>query len=1289
MKRTMRVVFSIAVVTLLLASQAWGQATTSLRGTVSDPSGAVVPSVQLQLTNTDTGVTRMTSTGASGDYEFLQVLPGHYSLKADAAGFRTFVLEKISLLVNTPATVNVTLQVGTRTETVSVTAEAPLLNTTDASLGNAISETQVRQLPMEARDVAGLYSLQPGVVYLGDRPDADLNNDTRSGAVNGARSDQSNITIDGVDANDQTNGYAFTTVLRTNPDAMQEFRVTTTNYNADQGRSSGAQVSIVTKSGTNNFHGSLYEYHRNTVTSANDWFIKRAELSSGEPNKAPKLLRNIFGGSVGGPIKKDRAFFFLNYEGRRDRQEESTVRIVPSSTLRQGMVKYLYCPNDNYDADGNCNEALQVQSLTGQQLTDMDPLHLGPNPVMLQYFQSYPEPNDNSVGDGLNYSGYRFPGSVLRHFDSYIGRIDYRLTASGNQSLFLRANLQPYDLDRGAPFLPGGAPLEINEDYSKGFVVGYTSILRPTLVNNFRWGLTRQSHAVLGSSSLPWNTFRGLDQGITRTRNFTLPVNNLVDDLSWVKGRHSFSFGTNVRFIRNPRNSYLNSFSDGSTNASWTYAAGIANTGTAMDPALYDLPAVDESFDNSYDFPLIALLGSVTEVDAYYNYDKSGNLLPQGAPTQRHFAVDEYEFYAQDSFRIKPNLTLTYGLRYELMSPPWETTGLEVTPNVNMGQWFQLRNVNMYNGIPSSQDPLIQFNLAGPANGKPGYYNWDKHNFAPRLALAYSPRPSSGFFKRLFGDGDKTSIRAGAGIVYDRIGAGLLNTFDENGSFGLSTLLTNPAAVETLACAPRLTSLHDIPTTDCSGTQLFIAAPPGNFPQTPPYTLDNGGFSISWGLDNSIKTPYSYMLDFSIERELPKNVMLQVAYVGHLAHRLLVQEDLAMPLNLADKKTGITYFAAADRLNQLAQANTPDSAINWSLVGPTAAYWYDMMQPLGPGGAYCGAGLDDDGVCLSNPTTSPLVAAYQLFSSYLFNETTALSNWDLYGIPDANNPDLAYFPITGPNSYWNRQYSSLYAWRSIANSSYHALQVNVRKRMAQGVQFDFNYTWSKSIDLMSDAERVGAWGGLGGQIINSWDYKQMRAVSDFDTTHQINANWVLELPFGRGRALGRNSRGVVEALIGGWQTSGIFRWTSGFPINVWNGYTWPTNWELEGNAMLIGAAPPTRTTKEGDGTVNMFSDPTKALQAYRNPIPGEGGLRNTIRGDGFFGLDMGLAKRWKMPYAESHSVQFRWEVFNVPNSNRFNAVTNTPEIDLATQFGNYTGLFTNPRVMQFALRYEF
>jgi hypothetical protein len=255
------------------------------------------------------------------------------------------------------------------------------------------------------------------------------------------------------------------------------------------------------------------------------------------------------------------------------------------------------------------------------------------------------------------------------------------------------------------------------------------------------------------------------------------------------------------------------------------------------------------------------------------------------------------------------------------------------------------------------------------------------------------------------------------------------------------------------------------------------------------------------------------------------------------------------------------------------------------------------------------------------------------------------------------------------------------------------MQVNLRKRTTHGLQFDFNYTYSKSIDISSDAERIDAYGGLGGQIINSWAPNQLRAVSDFDTTRQFNTNWIFDLPFGKGKAFAGNANSLAEAVIGGWQLSGVGRWTSGFPVTIANGATWPTNWQLGGAATTIGPVH-AHTTIRPDGSVNLF--PTDLPQLpfgngigpFRHDFPGESGTRNTVRGPGFAGLDLGLSKRWRMPFSESHSLLFRWEVFNVPNLKRFDVQTITTDIS-SSSFGTYSGLLTNPRVMQFALRYEF
>jgi len=314
--------------------------TTSVHGTVLDKSGAAIVAAKVTIKSTELSLERTATTSATGQYEFRALQPGTYTLTVEKQSFQRYVQSNLELLVNSPATQDVTLQVGSTMETVEVSAQALTLNTTDASLGIAFGENQVKELPLESRNVPDLLSLQAGVVYTGNRTDIDADTDTRSGSVNGARSDQSNITLDGIPVNPK-GGYAFQSILPVTPDSVEEFRVTTSNYNADQGSSSGAQVALVTKSGTNNFHGSAYEYNRTNLTSANDYFIKKAQFNDLQPNDPLRLTRNTFGASVGGPIKKDRLFFFVNYEGYRDAEDQSVLRTIPTATLRKGSSNML------------------------------------------------------------------------------------------------------------------------------------------------------------------------------------------------------------------------------------------------------------------------------------------------------------------------------------------------------------------------------------------------------------------------------------------------------------------------------------------------------------------------------------------------------------------------------------------------------------------------------------------------------------------------------------------------------------------------------------------------------------------------------------------------------------------------------------------------------------------------------------------------------------------------------------------------------------------------------------
>lgn len=1291
-----------------------------MRGSVTDKTGAAIAGAKVSITNTGQVLQRETQSNASGEYSFLGLPPGTYNLSVEKEGFRPFERTSVELPVNVAVTSNVTLDVGSKSEKVEVSAEAATVNTTDASLGNAFSETQVKELPFESRNVPDLLSLQAGVLYTGNNPSIDTSVDTRSGAVNGARSDQSNVSVDGIPANDK-GASAFTSVLPVTLDSVQEFRVTTTNYGADQGVSSAAQVSLVTKSGTNSFHGSLYEYNRNSAFSANDFFIKASQLESGSPNKPLQLNRNIFGGSVGGPVIKDRFYFFMNYEGYRDAEAVDSEQIVPTALLRNQGVGYYclngdttMCPGNTAVINGTSYTAPPgYMILTPAQITQMDSTSFGPhgpNPVAVQFFSGYPLPNDFTVGDNINVAGYRFRGSTFNKKNWYISKLDYNLTADGRHRLSLSGALAN-ESDAGAPFLPGQAPLETTVNFNKGLIASYTAVLSPSLLNNFHYGFVRQSSGIVGNSNQPWNYLYAISQGVTRSSSFQRPIHNFTDDFSWVKGKHTLQFGLQMAFLRDGESNLNGSFSVGAANPDWMADSGISQS-TNPDPLnpsnpLNGYPGVDSTFTSSYDNAIMTLTGMISLGDAVYNYNRSGTTLAQGAPVTRRFGEDSYEMYAQDSWKVKPNLTLTLGLRYSLFSPPWETNGLQVGTNVNLGDWFNSRWAGMYQGLPSSSQTLVSYNWAGPANGKPGYYSWDTKNFGPRLAFAWSPGFSDGFLGKVFGGPSRSSIRGGFGIVYDRVGESLVDTFDQNGSFGLATQLNNPSAYENSQTAPRLTSMNVIPASDYGNPTTSPATPPqpilepapaGGFPQQYPLGLG----AITWGIDPNLKTPYSYTMDLAISRELKSNFTLDLAYVGRISHRLLAQDDLAMPLDIHDQASGLDYFAAEKALAEVfrpqlvAGAKAPTLSFSPSQVSAKVQqFWTDQIQPLVAGGAYTLSGCTGGS---SIPTTSPVVFAFDQFCSTAFNDSLALYLLDYYGSSDYNIPSQIYYFAGGQYSYYSPQFSSLYAWRSIAWSNYNALQATLRHRMSHGLQFDLNYTYSKALDISSDAERVGpasngSFLGLNNNIINAWNPRAQYGPASFDATHQINSNWIYQLPFGRGKMLAPNAGRGLDAAIGGWQLSGVFRWTSGFPVTVDNGVTnFPTNFEMEGNADQIAPA------KSGkyfvNGVPNIFANGPSAISSFAPAWAGESGQRNEVRGEGYFGIDLGLAKRWRMPWDDKESLQFRWEVFNVTNTPVFDVQSALTSQTLGLTaapgtFGNYTGLLNKPRIMQFALRYEF
>ena len=1259
----------------------WSQvATTSVKGTVYDAKGAVVATAAVTLESRQTGFSRSTKANGQGVYEFVQIPPGTYTITATATGFSTTKISDVQLLVNSPATQNLTLTVAAANTVVEVEGQAELVNTQDASIGNAFDSKQILNLPFEGRDPVGILSLQPGVAFVGGK-NVDQSYDSRGGSVNGARSDQTNVTLDGVDNNDQNQGLAFQGALRSTLDSLEEFRVATSNSNADSGRSSGAQVSLVTKSGTNTFHGTLYEYNRSSIGEANDWFNEQAQLNSGLPNKPGQLIRNTFGVSFGGPIIKNKLFFFATYEGQRTHENLQVTRTVPSDNLRAGILSYTYC------LDTNC-DTTALQTLQPSDIAAMDPncsglgtCPLGPgvNPAVLDILSTYPHSNTTAAGDGINFVGYTFPAAVPSKLDTYIAKLDANLTS--RQTLYIRGNLQNdgfVNSDSGsAPQFPGQPANITNKNNVKGLAVGHVWTITDNIVNNARYGYTRPNLSGSGLQTQHFIDFRGLDnpQGESSTDLVNSPVHNFVDDLSWRKGNHTLQFGANWRIINDIRSSNDLSYLGAETNPSWLTGSGFANTGQSLDASAFGFPAIASG--QAYDLAMATLAGVISEGFSNYNRTKTGSVLPEGAPANRHFKSNEFETYFQDAWRVRPNLTLTLGARYTLLQPPYETTGLQVGPTTSINSWFNQRASAMLQG--QTYAPLLQFGLNGKANGGSPYWAWDYKNLAPRVAFAWSPSASgSGWLSRMVGGSGKTSIRGGFGIYFDHFGEGIVNSFDKNGSFGLTTAISNPASVLTPDTAPRFTGYNDIP------ASLVIPAPAGSFPLTPPDTLDTGGFEITWGMDNKIKTPYSEVFDFSLTRELQSGFVVEASYIGRLSHHLLQEEDLAMPLDVVDPSSKMDYFTAMTMLSKAYNAGTDINSL------APIPYWENLF-PAAAGASAPSLALGLPSTCApGNYPASPTAtqSIYDLNSCFVGNETTSLFFLDL---PDNCLPACS---TLGPYAYYDSQYSSLYAWRSIGNAAYNGLQLSLRHK-GHGLDFDLNYTYSKSIDVGSNAERINEFegGGFASQVINSWAPAQLRAVSDFDTTHQFNANWVYELPIGKGKRFGNGMHGASQAVLGGWTLTGIFRWTSGYPFTVEPGLGfWSTNWQLTSADVLVGPAPKTGTFTDPSGNPNVFKgDPNEVGTLFRNAYPGESGQRNNLRGPGYIGLDSGLAKVWNV--TERQNLRFSWEVFNVTNTPRFDvgSMQNVGNNSVASgsTFGEYTKTMTNPRVMQFALRYSF
>jgi Carboxypeptidase regulatory-like domain len=1266
---------------VVFAMQMRGQTGTSaISGTVTDAQKRPVVGATITLTNVGTNASRSVRSSENGTYIFDLIIPGSYRVEIEATGFNKSVTDNVQALIGKTTEHSVQLAVGSVNVIVEVTSAdtSAVINTEDASLGNVLNSNQITQLPLEGRSLVDLLSLQPGT--------------TREGYVTGSRADQSNVTLDGVDVNNAQTGNAalpsggmgltiggldtdrgnITTgpVLRLNSEAIEEFRVTTANGNANQGRSAGAQINLVTKSGSNSLHGAAFEFYRGTPFEANDWFSNAA----GVP-RTP-LVRNSFGGGIGGPIWKDKFFFFYSYEGRRDATAQSEIRIVPLPSLGQGILNYTYC------ADAACNTPAKASlSLAQNQQAYAD---AGINQAALDALAAaaakYPA-NDTTQGDQLNTGGFRFNAPTPVILNSHIARLDFNLTST--QSLFARVNVI-HDHQTLPQFLPGTISPQV-WNHPRGLAIGHVWTIG-NKVNSFRYGYTRQAFTQGGDSNGNDVAFRFVFQpnNETHTLSRVTPVHNFTDDVSWTHGKHTFQFGANVRLISNNRVSFANAFDFAETNPSF-YAGAGEGVSTAFQNYLdaNGLPG-DENAGQSLNSiseiqnAATAIIGRFSEYTANFTFNKDGSILNPGAPTVRNFATQAYEEYIQDSWKIRPHLTLTLGLRYSLERPVYETQGFEVQPTVPLGTYFQDRLAAAEQG-QNFVDPII-INRSGPANGGKPMYNWDKNNFQPRIAVAWSP------------DGGKSVIRGGFAITNDYYGQALAVDWDLNNTLGFTSNYTTPAnTFDTTAgnLAPLFTGFdqgaHSLPNVVVPASLQFPLAQP----------VDEGG-RIEQGVDSTLHAPTEYVWNLTYERQMRLGTTLSVSYVGRMGRGLLARRDIAAFNDIRDPKSGMDWYTAGTILEKQRQKGVDTSQI-------ASIPFFDNLFPANLVSLF----NNDPNIAAGFPSNwTPTQVFYGMQSRTPSNPFAFFAGNDW---TDAEfEADLALFDAGLATRFTQPQYGSLSAWSTIGNSNYNGLTVSVRQRLSS-LTLDFNYTFSHSLDDASGLQSETGFGnanGNGAFIVNPIRQRDNYASSDFDIRHLVNADAVWQLPFGKGRVFIASANRFVQAVIGGWQLSSIYRWNTGLPMTTspFDDARWATNWNVQAN--VTPTAPihtcPDRST---NGVPKLFGgsgcDIGAIYQSFRNAYPGETGPRNYIRLPGYMNLDLGMAKTFTMPWSEKHQLQLRWDVFNVANLQRFGLVDGSRTglgisrdpalrgLNPPDNWSNFIAIQGQPRVFQIGARYSF
>lgn len=1263
--RTNRLTIFVFILACLVPAMFGQTATTGVvSGLVTDGSGAAVPGAAIELTNKALSITVKQTSNSVGQFILPNLAPGEYDVKVSAQGFRSTTISSFKVEVSKSYTLNVTLEVGQVTETVAVTAEARAeLATVDSTIGNVINAKQLPYMPTFTRQLNELLTIQPGA--------------TPAGEVTGARRDQNTFSLDGIDVTNQSTGGVVGQYMYMGVEGTEEVRVGVANPNASFGRASGGQMALIGRRGSNQFHGAVFWYHQNDNMNANSWDRNRNRI------RKPELKDNRFGGRIGGPIWKDKLYFFYNQEARRFPRASTIQRIVPTDTLRAGVLRFR-------DAANTVNSYnLRTSQACGASGTEAcDPRGLGLSPTISSMWGLLPAGNDPSLGDGLNTIGYTGTVNHPIKDDFYYGRIDYNIS----QNWRLDSSFRYYrvlDQNNGSLDIRNGNIQSIRSFPNRQNLVsvGVSGSLKSNLLAEFRFGWNRvrpvtevvrpsASSAILNlpGTNTPDGTI-GVDVGaLTGAGIATLLLSEPFDvdtqlarkqinnnrvwqfggDLNWIKGKHTVQFGSKMRYLPT-----FHGRDDKVLGSLGSLVAQVDSTlGSLQLPSTVAPPQCGagrttgclQAGDLQQYLRLYAgMTGMIDNVSVLATRDGNFKPLPFGdlliSDTFRLWAP---EFYVQDVWKVTPNLTITAGLNYGWQNPPRERLGRYTIQQLRDGtdassdDFFERRQAGALGGTLFNPD----FQFAPVNSVKRDVFNIDWNNFAPRVAAAWNPSGKGGLLGKMFGE-RKTVIRGGYSLVFDRqntvqsviipsLGVAFAQTLN------VTTPLCNSTGAGGSNCAPNsantaasnfrigVDGVIPRPTVPTQG--IPVQLPWGNLVNGRPRLYPE---TLSFQVDPNIKVGENHAFDFTIQRELPANHLLEVSWVGRYARNLPQSMNLTQPIYMhVDRASGQSFAQAFDNVA---------GVLRGGATSAPAQAWFENNVPGGTG-------------------------------ALITSQRTNFVNGNLNPIWQTIDTLRLQNNLTPFNNYY-AQNSLLRSSTGLSN--YNAFILSLRKRMSKGVYYDFSYTFSRSLD------QLGEWQNSASVTPDSFNLDHEYGPSLFDINHIANFIGSWDIPY-------KVSNKALGFALNGWSIQGIFTARSGDPLvfqqgsQVWGAGTFGGLAFASGMIRKSGSTVSTSTgvatnvtgsnnigtnsnpAARGSG-LNLFADPAAVYNGFRQveiSRDGRSGRSNPLRGLPRWNADLSLGKNTRFGGERGVTVRVSLDAFNIFNN---------------VMFANPTLSFTNPR----------